>query len=279
MSVLLIDTFSLFFRSFHALPPMSTLAGEPTGALYGFSSLLLKLLREQKPSGVAFAVDRPEPTFRHESYSEYKAGRAPLPSPLVLQLRKLNTLLDAFGFPRFSARGFEADDVLASLAARIDGDVRIATGDRDMLQLVDARVQVVFLGQRGKPPKLYDEAAVQERFGIPPPRLPIYAALLGDSSDNIPKVKGIGPAAAQKLAQRYGSIDELLAGEIEPARLRTLIHEHAEQLRASELLITLRRDVPLQPPLHGDHISVETTRALFEELEFKSLIPRLESLG
>jgi DNA polymerase-1 len=280
LSVLLIDTYSLFFRSFHALPPMSTLAGEPTGALYGFSALLLKLLREQKPAGVAFAVDRPEPTFRHESYPEYKATRAPLPSPLVLQLRKLDGLLDAFGFPRFSTRGFEADDVLASLAARIDDPVRIATGDRDMLQLIDERVQVVFLGQRGKPPKLYDEAAVRERFGIPPARLPLYAALVGDSSDNIPKVKGIGPAAAQKLAERFATMEELLAGEIENARLRALIHDHAEQLRASDLLIRLRRDVPLEGPLHAPLTpsAVENTRALFEQLEFKSLLPRLEAL-
>ncbi|HEX5657696.1 MAG TPA: 5'-3' exonuclease H3TH domain-containing protein [Polyangiales bacterium] len=280
MSVLLIDTFSLFFRSFHALPPMTTLAGEPTGALYGFSALLLKLLREQKPKGVAFAVDRPEPTFRHESYGEYKAGRAPLPSPLVQQLRKLDTLLEAFGFPRFSARGFEADDVLATLAAQIAEPVRIATGDRDMLQLVDERVQVVFLGQRGKPPKLYDEAAVQERFGIPPSRLPLYSALVGDSSDNIPKVKGIGPAAAQKLASEFPTIDALLAGEIANTRLRTLIHDHADQLRASELLITLRRDVPLTGELYAPLTteSAQRTHALFEALEFKSLIPRLEAL-
>ncbi|MET0283238.1 MAG: 5'-3' exonuclease H3TH domain-containing protein, partial [Polyangiales bacterium] len=280
MSVLLVDTFSLFFRSFHALPPMTTLAGEPTGALYGFSALLLKLLREQKPAGVAFAVDRPEPTFRHESYSEYKAGRAPLPSPLVQQLRKLDPLLAAFGFPRFSARGFEADDVLATLAARIDDDVRIATGDRDMLQLIDARVQVVFLGQRGKPPKLYDEAAVQERFGISSSRLPLYSALVGDSSDNIPKVKGIGPAAAQKLASQFSTIDELLAGEIDNKRLHTLIHDHADQLRASELLIRLRRDVPLEEPLHAPLTAEarENTRTLFEQLEFKSLVPRLDAL-
>jgi DNA polymerase-1 len=280
LSVLLIDTYSLFFRSFHALPPMSTLAGEPTGALYGFSALLLKLLREHKPAGVAFAVDRPEPTFRHDSYPDYKATRAPLPSPLVLQLRKLDALLEAFGFPRFSARGFEADDVLASLAARIAGEVLIATGDRDMLQLVDQRVRVVFLGQRGKPPKLYDEAAVRERFGIPPARLPVYAALVGDSSDNIPKVKGIGPAAAQKLSEQFESIDALLAGELANARMRTLIHDHAAQLRASEALIRLRRDVPLEGELFAPLTkqSAEQTRAMFEQLEFKSLIPRLDAL-
>lgn len=281
MSVLLIDTYSLFFRSFHALPPMNTRAGEPTSALYGFSALLLKLLREQKPKGVAFALDRPEPTFRHESYAEYKATRAPLPSPLVQQLQKLEPLLDAFGFPRFSARGFEADDVLATLATEIPEPVAIASGDRDLLQLVDVRVSVIFLGQRGKPPKLYDEHAVRERFGVAASRLPLYAALLGDSSDNIPKVKGIGPKAARTLSERYASLDALLAGSIDDARLEALIRAHVEQLRANESLIRLRRDVPLPPgERHRPFTATarEHARALFEQLEFKSLLPRLAAL-
>jgi DNA polymerase-1 len=287
LTVLLIDTYSLFFRSFHALPPMTTLSGEPTGALYGFSALLLKMLREQKPRGVALALDRAEPTFRHESYAEYKGTRQPLESDLVRQLRKLDPLLDAFGFPRFSASGFEADDVLATLASELEArgeHALIASGDRDMLQLVSEHVNVLFLGQRGKPPKLYDVAAVEERFGIPPTRLPIYAALVGDTSDNIPKVKGIGPAAASTLGKQFVNVEGMLAGldQVKNARLRTLLSDHAEQLRASDTLIRLRRDVPLpdvarHAPLTPE--AVANTRALFERLEFKSLIPRLEALA
>lgn len=286
MSVLIVDTYSLFFRSFYALPPMNTLAGEPTSALYGFSSLLLKLLREQKPSGVAFAIDRPEPTFRHEAYAAYKGTRDAVPSDLARQFKPLERLLDALGFPRFSVRGFEADDVLATLARELTcaGEhTLIVTGDRDMLQLVSPVVQVLFMGQRGKPATLYDEAAVQARFGIPPTRLPVYAALVGDTSDNIPKVKGIGPVAAQKLSLQFADITSMLASaeQIDNARLRATIVEHRDQLLASELLIRLRADVPLPDGPRSAVLTPEavvTTRALFEELEFKSLVPRLEAL-
>jgi DNA polymerase I len=286
LSVLLVDTYSLFFRAFYALPPMNTLAGEPTQALYGFSSLLLKLLREEQPSGVAFAIDRPEPTFRHQAYADYKGTRDAVPSDLARQFRTLERLLDALQFPRFSVRGFEADDVLATLATELRGlgqRVLIASGDRDMLQLVCAEVSVLFMGQRGKPAKLYDEAAVRARFGIPPARLPVYAALVGDASDNIPKVKGIGPVAAQKLSEQFADVSSLLrhADQIEPARVRAIIEAHAAQLAASEQLIRLRHDVPLPPvPRHAALTAqaVQQTITLFEELEFKSLVPRLQAL-
>jgi len=265
---------------------MNTRAGEPTSALYGFSSLLLKLLREQKPTGVAFAIDRPEPTFRHEAYAAYKGTRDAVPSELARQFKTLERLLDALAFPRFSVRGFEADDVLATLARELSlagASTLIATGDRDMLQLVSPLVQVLFMGQRGKPATLYDEAKVVARFGIPPARLPVYAALVGDSSDNIPKVKGIGPVAAQKLCLQFADVASLLThtDQIDNAKLRASVVAHAEQLRASELLIRLRADVPLPAsPRHRALTpeSVLATRALFEELEFKSLIPRLEAL-
>ena len=286
MSILLIDTYSLFFRAYHALPPMNTLDGEPTQALYGFSTLLLKLLREEKPEGTAFALDRPEPTFRHQAYADYKGTRDAVPSMLALQFKHLERLLQALAMPHISVRGFEADDVLATLAEQLTRDaqhVLIATGDRDMLQLVGPQVAVLFMGQRGKPAKRYDEAAVCERFGVPPRVLPLYAALVGDSSDNIPKVKGIGPVAAQKLSQQFGDVETLLAGlhQLEPARMRALIGEHAEQLRASDHLIRLRRDVPLPDGPRSALLTREAAadvRKLFEELEFKSLLPRLDAL-
>jgi DNA polymerase-1 len=175
--------------------------------------------------------------------------------------------------------------VLATLADELahERDVVIASGDRDMLQLVNARVKVLFHGQRGKPAQRYDEAAVQKRFGIGAERLPLYVALLGDVSDNIPKVKGIGPRAAQALAARFCDVDALLLGlpELDNARTRELLGSHREQLRASEQLVRLRRDVPLpEGARYGGLTSatVDETRALFAELEFKSLIPRLEAL-
>jgi DNA polymerase-1 len=282
MTVLLLDSYSLFFRAFHALPPMSTSRGQPTQALYGFSALLLKLLREEQPSGVALARDLPGKTFRHAQYQDYKAGRPRPPSALLVQLGMLDTLFDALGLPVFGAPGFEADDVLATLARELQSSERIliVSGDRDLLQLVCSTVHVLFVGQRGKPPTRYDPAAVQARFGIGPERLPGYVALVGDASDNIPKVKGVGEAAAQKLMAQYADVDALLAAleRVEPARLRATLSEHAEQLRSSEQLVRLRRDVPLPTLSLGtlDAAAVARTRALFEAWEFKSLIPRLE---
>jgi DNA polymerase-1 len=281
VTVLLLDTYSLFFRAFHALPPMNTSSGEPTQALYGFSALLLKLLREEQPAGLALARDLPGATFRHTQYAAYKAGRPRPPSPLLIQLGMLDTLLDALGLPVLSAPGFEADDVLATLARRLEDEhpVLIVSGDRDLLQLVRERVHVLFVGQRGKPAKRYDPAAVEARFGIPAQRLPGYVALVGDASDNIPKVRGVGEVAASKLMARYPDIASLLAAldGFEDGRLRATLAAHAEQLRASEQLVRLREDVPLPdlPPGKLEAAAIESTRALFEAWEFRSLIPRL----
>jgi DNA polymerase-1 len=285
MRVLLIDCHSLLFRAFHALPEMTTTTGVPTSALYGFSSVLLKLLREEQPDGVALARDLPGKTFRHEQYSEYKAGRARPPSPLVQQLQLFDNLVEALGFPMFAAPGFEADDVLATLAARwgARGDqVVVVSGDRDLLQTIDEQCEVLFVGQRGKPPVRYDRAAVEKRFGIPPERLPGYVALVGDSSDNIPKVKGIGDATASRLMHQHATIEALLSAlpSLDNDRMRALLHEHAEQLRASEQLVRLRRDVPL-PAIEPAVLTSEgraRTEILFKAWELKSLLPRLAAL-
>jgi DNA polymerase-1 len=285
MRVLLLDCHSLLFRAFHALPEMTTSTGIPTNALYGFSTLVLKLLREEAPGGVALARDLPGKTFRHEQYAEYKAGRARAPSPLVQQLQMFDSLVAALGFPMFAAPGFEADDVLATLAARFGergDDVVIVSGDRDLLQTVNERCQVLFVGQRGKPPIRYDRAAVEKRFGIPPERLPGYVALVGDTADNIPKVKGIGAATAAQLMDQHATIEALLSAlpALENARLRALLEAHAVQLRASEQLIRLRRDVPLPAlePRALDTAARDRTEQLFEAWEFKSLSARLAAL-
>lgn len=281
---LLLDSYSLFFRAYHALPEMTTQAGLPTNALYGFSSLLLKLLREIEPAGVALARDLPKKTFRHEQYGDYKAGRAPLASSLVTQLGLLGELVTATGFPMFSAEGFEADDVLATLAARLAAQgskVLVVSGDRDLLQLVDDTVGVLFVGQRGKEPVRYDRARVLARFGVEPEQLPAYAALVGDTSDNIPKVKGIGPKTASTLLRGRADAAELLARLDEaPPKLRALLSQHAEQIQRSEALVRLRRDVPLDDrlPAGFDADARARTSRLFELWEFKSLQARLGAL-
>jgi DNA polymerase-1 len=285
-SALLLDTFSLFFRAFFALPPMNTQRGEPTNALYGFSVLLLKLLREQPGAEVCFALDTGRPTFRHQAFQPYKAQRERAPSPLVEQLRRLDQLLEAVGAPVLGSPGFEADDVVATVAAGLRSAGRpalVVSGDRDLLQLAHGSVRVQFVGARGKDAVTYDEAAVLERFGVPPGRLPSFVALVGDPSDNLPGVPGIGPGTARKLLRDREDVEQLLrdAGSLRPPRVGQLLLAHAEQVRRTEELARLRSDAPLpQPP----HLAAPTRRQLgglrdlFEALEFKSLLPRLDKL-
>jgi len=284
---LLLDTFSLFFRAFFALPAMSTSTGEPTGALYGFSAFLLKLLREHPGAELCFALDTGRPTFRHREFQQYKAGRAPTPTPLVEQLRRLDALLERVGGVALAAPGFEADDVLATLAARLRAQGRatlVVSGDRDLLQLAFGSVHVHFVGRRGKDALDYDEAAVRERFGAPPWRLPSFVALVGDASDNLPGVPGIGPKIARNLLENHEGAAHLLrdAAALSPPRIGRLLLEHAEQIRATEALARLRIDAPLPQPPHlaaPSAASLLRLRELFEALEFKSLLPRLDKLA
>lgn len=284
--VLLVDTHSLFFRAYHALPPMNTSHGEPTRAVYGFSALLIKLLREEKPAALAFAVDRPEPTFRHERYQGYKGTRPAPPSDLWQQWPRLEALLAALGAPVLSAPRFEADDVLATLARRLREKGRpalIVSGDRDVLQTALPPCAVLFVGRRGKESERYDAARVEARFGVRPEQLPSFVAIVGDPSDNVRGVAGIGPRTAGALVRRYGTIDGLFAAlpSVEPERLRTRLAPCREQLLENELILRLCDDVPLpDAPLDASptNAHLDAVRSLFEELEFKSLLPRLDAL-
>jgi DNA polymerase-1 len=283
--ILLVDAFSLLYRAFFALPPMSTTEGIPTGALYGFSTLLLKLLREQSPRGGAIGMDAPRATFRHELYAGYKASRPPAPTPLTEQIRRLPELLAAFGFPVFTAPGFEADDVLATLAREFaaQGDAALlVTGDLDALQCAKdgARVHVVGRGVEGR---TYDTAAVVARFDVTPAELPDWKALAGDPTDEIPGVPGIGAKRASALVRRFGGVAGLLTrlGEVTPPSVRAALTEHADKLPLWRDLALLRTDVPLAEPARWssfDDAARARVRALFEELEFRSLIPRLDAL-
>jgi DNA polymerase-1 len=283
---LLLDTFSIFFRSFHALPRMTTSRGVPTSARYGFAALVLKLLREHRPRGVSFAVDAPARTFRTERYADYKAGRARAPSELVQELERLPELLEAFGFPRFCVPGFEADDLLATLAARLAARGErpvVVSGDRDLLQLADANTRVLFIGRRGEDAVLYDAAAVEGRFGVPPALLPTYVALVGDPSDNLVGVQGIGPRTAKTLVLEHRSVAALLANldRVTAPKLRESLTTSAERLTLNEELARLRSDVPLTDTALVAPFTtacLPRLQALFEELEFKSLLVRLERL-
>jgi DNA polymerase I len=284
---LLLDTFSLFFRAFFALPPMSTTRGEPTGALYGFSALLLKLLREQPGAELCFALDTGRQTFRHRELDSYKAQRAPAPTPLVEQLRRLDELFARLRVPVLRAPGFEADDVLATVASDLRARGRAAlvvSGDRDLLQTAHGSVRVHFVGRRGQDAITYDEHAVRERFGVPPWRLPSYVALVGDASDNLPGVPGIGPGTAKKLLQNRENVAELLreVAMLKQPRVAAALLEHAEQMAQTEALSRLREDAPLPQPPHLATVGREQLALLrewFESLEFKSLLGRVDKLA
>jgi DNA polymerase-1 len=283
--VLLFDVFSLLYRAFFALPPMNTAAGEPTSALYGLCAVVLKLLRDERARGAAFALDRPGQTLRRAAFAGYKASRQAAPTPLGQQVARLPELLAAFGLPSFGLEGYEADDLLATLARELreSGEAPlVVSGDLDLLQcaLGAARVHVVGRGTEGR---TYDQAAVWARFGVAPGELPDWKALVGDVTDEIPGVPGIGGKTASALVRRFGSVAGLLARveEVESASLRATLAGLTTDLPLWRDLTRLHDDVPLP---EGQRWAALTAAArqrahqLFQQLEFKSLLPRLAAL-
>src|SRR3989344_4796614 len=214
LRLLPLDTHALLHRAYHAIPDLSTSKGEPTGALYGLMSTILKMVQDLKPDYVIATRDLPGTTVRHELFEAYKATRAKTEDALVAQLERAPIVYEAFGIPLYDAPGYEADDVLGTIvkqmSPRRDIDVVITSGDMDTLQLVDdKRVQVYTMRKGLTDTVLYDAEKVVERYGFPPERVVDYKALRGDPSDNIPGVKGIGEKTATELVEAFGSLDDI----------------------------------------------------------------------
>jgi len=274
-SLYLIDGSSYLFRAYHALPPLSNREGVPTGAVYGFTSMLLKIIREKRPGALVVVFDPPGPTERHERFADYKANRAEMPEELGRQIPYIHRVVDAMRIPLLMQAGQEADDLIGSLArqAAMQGRrVIVVTGDKDMLQLVGAGVQVYDSMKE----KVYGEPEVLERFGVPPAQVVEVMGLMGDAIDNIPGVRGIGEKTARSLIQQFGTIEELLARlqEVKSAKVRELLRTQADQARLSRSLAVITTDLPvgvdlgqlaLQAP---DDVALS---ALFRELEFTGL--------
>jgi len=283
--LLLIDANSLIHRSFHALPPLTTPKGEPINAVYGLSSILLKIVREHQPDYAAAAFDRPEATFRKEMYKEYKAHRPPTANELISQLIEAHNTFEKFGIKVVEKAGFEADDVVGTLAEKFkdepDIKVVIFSGDKDNLQLVDdAKVFVELLKTGVSKTVTYDKALFLQEYGFAPEQLVDFKALVGDTSDNIPGVTGIGPKGATDLIKEYGSVEKIYeeAGLIPKEVLRKKLEAGRESAFLSKKLAKIKRDVPLDLKLEDlkQHpLNKEELKKYFEELGFKSLTERL----
>ena len=286
---MLLDGNSLAYRAFFALPTSLALAsGQVTNAVFGFTSMLINLLKDHTPDQIAVALDLPEPTFRHELVSDYKAGRSEAPDILRQQLGLVRQVVETLKIPIVEKAGFEADDVIATLAteARDRGDeVLIVTGDRDAYQLVEDPLVKVLYNMRGVSDyKLYDEAGIKEKTGVTPADYPQYAALRGDPSDNLPGVPGVGPKTAAKLINTYGDLDGVFANvDKNTPKLRESLAAHEEQVRRNATATPLVRDVPLDVDLDSLRMGQwdpDAVRDLFRFLEFNTLYPRfVEATG
>ena len=283
-TLVLVDGNALYHRSFHAFPEeISTSSGEPTNAVFGFTRMLLDVLRIVRPAYLIVTFDRPTRTFRHEQYTPYKAHRPPMPDALRAQFPRVREIVAAFNIPVYERDGFEADDLLGTLAlqAKQRGvPVVIATGDLDTLQLIDDTTRVTFArSPRRGDFEYFDRDAVVARYGFEPPLIVDYKSLVGDTSDNIPGVHGIGAKTATKLIQDYGTLEEILAHRDElPPRTKALLTEHEEIARQSKWLATIVRDVPVSLDLESARAlryDPDRVLALFRELEFHSLVDRL----
>ena len=213
--LLLIDGHSMAYRAWFALPAENfvTSTGQTTNAVFGFTSMLINVLRDEKPTRIAVAFDRSEPTFRHEKYVEYKAGRTKAPDEFRSQISLIFEVLDALGIRHLSAAGYEADDIIATLAtqAEADGeDVLIVSGDRDTFQLISDRTTVLYPSRGVSEMKRYDPAALLEKYGLTPAQYPDFAALRGDPSDNLPSIPGVGEKTATKWITDFGSLENLV---------------------------------------------------------------------
>lgn len=295
--IILFDSHAIIHRAYHALPDFSSSNGQPTGALYGLSSMLMAIINEFKPDFMVAAFDLPKPTYRHEAYADYKSGRKALDENLSIQLKRARDIFKAFGIPIYEAEGFEADDIIGTAVEQLKKDsnneIIIASGDMDTLQLIHKKQVKVFTLRKGiKDTVLYDEDGVFERFNFKPNQLIDFKGLRGDPSDNIIGVPGIGEKTATTLLQTFGTIEKIYEAidkdspkfkeaKITP-RIIELLKEHKEEAEFSKMLATIRRDAPVTIELSKDswmeNVPVQKVQTLFNELEFRSLSDRFNNL-
>jgi len=297
LKMVLVDSHALIHRAYHALPDFATASGEPTGALYGLSTMLLRIVSEFNPDYIISCYDRAEKTHRHESFADYKGTRKKLEDPLIKQLNTSREIFEALSIPIYDKVGFEADDMLGTIVELLkdkkDLEIIIASGDMDTLQLVTKKSVKVFTLKKGiKETILYDEKAVLDRFGFGPELIPDYKGLRGDPSDNIPGIKGIGEKTATTLITTFGSLEEMykaLAKSDEPfrkagitERIIGLLKEGKEEAMFSKMLATIRRDADIDfkfpDKTFKENIDIEKAEAVFKKFEFRTLGAKLKDV-
>lgn len=297
LKMVLVDSHALIHRAYHALPDFATALGEPTGALYGLSTMLLRIVSEFNPDYIISCYDRAEKTHRHESFADYKGTRKKLEDPLIKQLNTSREIFEALSIPIYDKVGFEADDMLGTIVELLkdkkDLEIIIASGDMDTLQLVTKKSVKVFTLKKGiKETILYDEKAVLDRFGFGPELIPDYKGLRGDPSDNIPGIKGIGEKTATTLITTFGSLEDMykaLGKSDEPfrkagitERIIGLLKEGKEEAMFSKMLATIRRDADIDfkfpEKTFKENIDVEKAEAVFKKFEFRTLGTKLKDV-
>ena len=285
--LLLIDGHSMAYRAFYALPVenFKTSAGQPTNAIYGFASMLINLIKEEKPTHIAVAFDVSRKTFRTERFPEYKANRASTPDEFRSQMSHINEMIDSFGIKHFEVEGFEADDIIATLAkaAEIKGfDTLICTGDRDSFQLVNNKTTVLYPKKGVTEMSRMTPAAVVEKYGLTPQQYPDFAALRGDPSDNLPSVPGVGEKTATKWIIDYGSLEKLLENSKEiTGKVGESLRANIEVVKLNRELTHLLDDVDLSldvEDLAWPGFDAGAMSVFFEKLEIRALKERIKSL-
>ncbi|OFZ12373.1 MAG: DNA polymerase I [Bdellovibrionales bacterium RBG_16_40_8] len=275
----LVDVSSMFYRAFYAIPPLRTSSGIPTNALYGFLAMSIKLLREKKPDYMVYCFDRKEPSFRHEMYAEYKANRAEMPEDLQPQVPYIRELTDKLGILAIDKEKFEADDVIGTLAiqgAKHNLDVLIVSGDKDFAQMVGPRITLYDTMKEVS----YDREGVVAKWGVEPEQIVDYLAIVGDTSDNIPGVRGVGPKGAQKLLSEYKTLDNIYKhiNEIKSESLRNKLIESKENAMMARRLVTIATNVDLDLSLADMQlkaINKEKLKTLLDKFEFSTFMRKL----
>lgn len=287
----IIDGNAILHRAFHALPPLTTKDGELVNAVFGFSSMLLRVVENLQPNYLVVTFDRPKPTFRKTLYAGYQANRPKMDEGLSSQIERVHEVVNTMNIPIYEVDGFEADDVIGTIAEKIktipsrkNVETVIVTGDRDILQLVDGVTKVCMPVKGLVETKTYGIKDVEEKFGIHPSQMVDYKALVGDASDNYPGVSGIGPKTAVSLIQAFGTLEEIYShiGQIQSEKVRRLLTENAELAALSKKLATIVRDVPLsfdETSMTLPSLDTPQVKALFTTLDFKSLITRLSFIS